>query len=363
MNSGRLNPKCLRFVFFVTFALMLCFSIETYPQMTSNFLPFGTERSQRRYAEVPHQVLAFYYPWYGTPERHGHWVHWENVRSNEHDIGSATHYPVRGAYDSYDSAIIDWHIQCAGTNGLTGFISSWWGRDSFEDQVMPLLLNAAAKRNFKISVYWETAPGRGSEQIARAVEDLAFLVTRYGAKPAFLKVNGKPVIFVYGRVLEQIPRASWPAIIPEAQAKAGDFLLIADSYAADYARLFDGLHTYNIAGFVAGKSPAELRPAIASEYLNSVKAARTFGRISCLTVIPGYDDTKIRKPGLKVDRRDGSVYRVLWEEATKANPDWVLITSWNEWHEGSEIEPSFEDGETYLNLTGGLAPQFLGARK
>jgi len=36
--------------------------------------------------------------------------------------------------------------------------------------------------------------------------------------------------------------------------------------------------------------------------------------------------------------------------AIKADPDWVLITSWNEWHEGSEIEPSWEDGDAYLKL-------------
>ena len=82
------------------------------------------------------------------------------------------------------------------------------------------------------------------------------------------------------------------------------------------------------------------------------------GSIACATVIPGYDDTKIRKPGLKADRLDGQVYRVLWDEAMKAKPDWVLITSWNEWHEGSEIEPSLEYSDQYLRLTGSYALRF-----
>lgn len=66
----------------------------------------------------------------------------------------------------------------------------------------------------------------------------------------------------------------------------------------------------------------------------------------------------VRHPGLKTDRLDGAVYRVLWDEAIKARPDWVLITSWNEWHEGSEIEPSWEDGDKYLQLTGDNSARF-----
>jgi hypothetical protein len=112
---------------------------------------------------------------------------------------------------------------------------------------------------------------------------------------------------------------------------------------------------------VTGKTPDELRAWAATHYANAVKLAREYHRIACVTVIPGYDDTKIRKPGLKADRLDGRTYRVLWEEAVKAKPDWVLITSWNEWHEGSEIEPSLEDGNKYIELTGDQAVRFLGA--
>ena len=134
--------------------------------------------------------------------------------------------------------------------------------------------------------------------------------------------------------------------------------MIADGYSEAYARLFDGVHTYNICGWVQGKSPEELRQPSAASFASAVRLAKSHGRISCVTVIPGYDDTKIRKPGLKAERHDGQTYQVLWEEALKADPDWVLITSWNEWHEGSEIEPSWEDGDKFIKLTGGYAQRF-----
>lgn len=50
--------------------------------------------------EPPKQVLAFYYPWYGSQEYSGRWIHWQDVEPQKKAIGSSTHYPVIGAYDS-----------------------------------------------------------------------------------------------------------------------------------------------------------------------------------------------------------------------------------------------------------------------
>ncbi len=312
--------------------------------------PAGSQ-APHPFTQTPREVLAFYYPWYGTAEKQGHTVHWGKIDAEQRDISDSTHYPAQGAYDSHDPALVERQITLAKTHGITGFIHSWWGQNRFEDQALPIVLAAAGKEKFKVSVYWETAPGKERAQIDHAVNDLVYLLTKYGTNAAFLKVEGEPVIFVYGRVMGEVPEASWPDIVSGARAKAGDFLLIADGYHEKYALQFDGLHTYNICGAVKGKSPEALRAWAAKHYGEVVKLARDNHRISCVDVIPGYDDTKIRKPGLKVDRLDGQVYGVLWHEAIKASPDWVLITSWNEWHEGSEIEPSLEYGDKYLTLT------------
>lgn len=322
-------------------------------------LRFLEERGARRIEGVPRKVLAFYYTWYGRPERHGRWVHWERVRPEAHDIASSTHYPALGAYDSHDPATIDAHIAQAMEHGLDGFIATWWGRGTFDDRAFAAVLERAKGKDFALTVYWETAPGSGREKVERAAGDIAYLVETYGSHPNFLKVSGKPVIFVYGRVMGEVGLAEWREILAEAERRCpGGFLLIADGYSDANARAFDGIHTYNICGWVAGKSPEELRTASRESFRDAVALARRAGKISCLTVIPGYDDTKIRKPGLKADRLGGAAYRILWEEAIAADPDWILVTSWNEWHEGSEIEPSWEDGDAYLRATLPLARRF-----
>ena len=78
-------------------------------------------------------------------------------------------------------------------------------------------------------------------------------------------------------------------------------------------------------------------------------------------------DTSVRIPSLAAFQSQRQVAKTpdksrhfqVFLEAIKANPDWVLITSWNEWYEGSEIEPSYELGNKYLNLTDPYARRFL----
>jgi hypothetical protein len=344
----------------VGFPFVLLNLVPAVPaQAESGMLEFLRSRQQRRFEQVPRQVLAFYYTWYGRPDRHGRWIHWGKVDPQRHEISESTHYPAQGAYDSHDPEIIDWHVDQAQKHGITGFIATWWGQGTLDDRAFELLIERVQNKNFQVSVYWETAPGRGQAQIDRAVDDLLYVLRRYGSQEAFLDVDGKPVIFVYGRVMNQVPLRSWPEIIRRTrQQYRNDFLLIADGYHDSYARVFDGIHTYNICGWVRDKTPTELRDLSAHHFAHAANLARQHGKISCLTVIPGYDDTKIRTPGLRASRLDGKTYRVLWQEAIHADPDWVLITSWNEWHEGSEIEPSWEHDDKYLRITGEYAAPF-----
>jgi hypothetical protein len=324
-------------------------------------LEFLKSRRERRFDLAPMKVLAFYYTWYGRPGPDGKARHWGEVKADQHWIAKSTHYPAKGAYDSHDPAIIDYHIGLAKGCGIDAFIATWWAQGDFHDQAFAKFLERAEKKGFEATVYWETVPGEGQAKIERAINDLVYVLRKYGGHPAFLKLNGKPVIFVYGRVMGQVELSEWPEIITKARESYGkDFLLIADGYREDYARLFDGVHTYNPCGWVAGKKPDELAALSRKEFAQDVTLARAQGKVSCLTVIPGYDDTKVRKPGLDAERQGGETYRVLWEQAIAANPDWVLITSWNEWHEGSEIEPSWEDGDKYVEMTRHCTEAFKG---
>ncbi|MFX0099484.1 MAG: hypothetical protein ACFFCS_07875, partial [Candidatus Hodarchaeota archaeon] len=84
------------------------------------------------------------------------------------------------------------------------------------------------------------------------------------------------------------------------------------------------------------------------------------GLIYASTVIPGIDNTCVHdflgrpladtRPGTIVDRTGGLVFNTTWEASMAAGADWITITSWNELHEGTEIEPTAEEGTFYIEL-------------
>jgi hypothetical protein len=328
--------------------------------------------------------MAFYYLWYGTPQVSGRWLHWRRDAS-PHEAYTAEegtsyrfvgataeavsdyaflgedglpllqtkNHPSIGPYDSQDPLVLRGHLKLAARAGIDAFIGSWWGIGDFSDQAFAkLLAEADALGTTKVTVYYETVPEHSP---ARAVEELLYLLDNYASRPGFLRIGERPVLFLYGRALGQLTTEQWQEVIAEVKAKH-PCLLIADTDAPhpppDNA---DGLHFYNPTGRT--QAGEDMRAFYAAQ----VRQARQRGLIACVTVIPGYDDTCVRAPGTVTPRLGGQLYRALWEYALQAEPDWVLITSWNEWHEGSEIEPSVEDRLLYLHLTAQYARRFKAA--
>jgi hypothetical protein len=284
-------------------------------------------RRTRALPAAPRLVLAFYYPWFGTPTGpSGLWRHWN---PNLPHLGVA-HTPLGGPYDSKDPAAVRRHAQQARAAGIDALVASWWGPELFEDQALPLLLQASAAEGVSVSVLIETA---GSCNELR--NSLRYLSERRMGSTAWLRVDGRPVVFIYGRVMAALRPDQFSAVLD-----GFDLFTLADTLSASQAEPFDGVFVYN---------PIQDVPAYLRALPGSLQSHRGEGRLFAAAAVPGYDDTSIRTPGLRVDRQGGALYRQMWQGA--AGADWVTITSWNEWQEGSEIEPSVEFGTTYLDLT------------
>ena len=126
--------------------------------------------------------------------------------------------------------------------------------------------------------------------------------------------------------------------------------------------VFDGIHLFSAGywGILNGDMAA-----VDQEFRNKIDAynsAHHVQKIWAAGVLPGYDDTRVpgRKGTYIVPRNSGATYHTSWMAAISSNPDWITITTFNEWFEGAMIEPSIHYGNLYLDLTAQYAKLWHG---
>jgi len=353
-------------------------SVPSDPAMNRGVYTVDAERLRytgidvKRVGEEPgRMVQAVYYPWYGSPGGPaGGWLHWGNVSEGGSD--ASVHFPVLGAYDSLDEATVEAHIRLAMDAGVDGFLCSWWGPGSREDQAMDLLLTVAGRLGFSIGVYYESLRvGLTPLPFETVVDELTYLVERYSGYDGYLRVGGAPVVFIYGAEGAGRDADYWRRVESALEGRVGDVVLVGDFRDPGLLRVFDGMHVYieldadehRAVSGVISESGWGLEEGSMAEVLASVKAADSVTlhrRIRVGTVLPGYDDTEIRQPGDVLPRNGSETYEEYWGRASDAGVDWVMVTSWNEWHEGTEVEPSAEDGFAALQVTRVNTQRFKG---
>ena len=143
-------------------------------------------------------TFAFYYPWYGTLDM-SYWRHWPpDGKTN------ITHHPLSGFYDSNNETLISEHIAMAKKAGIDGFIVSWWGINSFEDNATLHIKNVCEKEDFMFTVYYEDTSG-----VSQTVNELEYILNKYANSSAWYKIDNRPIIYVYGRARNNLVPQAW----------------------------------------------------------------------------------------------------------------------------------------------------------
>jgi len=310
-------------------------------------------------------VLALYYPWYGAPAFGGKWIHQDGVDVTAKSIASHTHYPLSGPYDSIDPAVIERHLRQARAAGIDTLVCSWWGRNDRTDLGILRLLKLAPKYSMTVCVFWEPSQSALTPQNARA--DLKYILQAFTKQPAYLRHSGKPVLFLYSQTSRSLMPNQWAGILKEASGgNRPGILAITDNENPADSAVWDGSYSLWPITQMGGLSPAQSAQILHQSFQTQIPGKKAFNHLTVETITPGYDDRKYNArtengPGTLVDRLNGQRYRSLWEQALKDAPDWILINSFNQWHNGTEIEPSKEMGNRYLQLTGVYTRRFKAA--
>ncbi|HSE42546.1 MAG TPA: hypothetical protein VLH08_17395 [Acidobacteriota bacterium] len=300
------------------------------------------------YASNDKVSFIYYYPWYASADYDGRWAHWEEYNHQPpYDI-SSSFYPKLGTYSSQNPQIIDQHMRWISRTGIHVVIYSWWGRDDDTHHNATSVLDAATKYGLKLAFLIEPYVERTPRRIC---DDIDFLEDRFGKHPAFFRMNwpnnqkpSRSLFFIYDPDYSDGALRNMMKNLHETTENPIVLLHTTDASMLKRTNA-DGIFSYE------AYQPVEMF------YPGIVNEVRKQSGIFVPSVSPGFNinGTYGEKSAMFRSRRDGKTYDHWWEAVLASDADYVAVISFNEWHEGTQIEPATDmkmPVRGYLNYEG-----------
>jgi len=297
--------------------------------------------------------------------------------------------PLLGEYSSSSPAVVAQHITWATESGIDFFTLDWWpsapDRNALIDQVVLAAPNIA---DIRFCIFYELGDlgydvDSGfllfdESRVERFLADMDQIATRYFGHPSYLKVEGRPVIVLYvTRTTAGLFSEAMSQFRSRMAARGINPYVIGDEIFWSVARddgkgyttepqrgrigLFDALTAYNL---YDSTRPSQKGYGASSTYLSDSRALYERYREAVPDTplvplaFPGYNDRGVR---LEADHwaiprewgpgaGEGTFFAEWLDRFTlpliDARLPMMLITSWNEWNEDTEIEPAAETAPT-----------------
>ena len=308
------------------------------------------------------KVYMHYMPWFNTPETlgPGNWgLHWENTRGNltNPEIVDATgkrqiasnYYPKIGPYDSNDPDVIEYHLLLMKMAGIDGVLIDWYGVQGANGDVGSLLTNSNAivdlvdDYDMEFGVVLEdrfsTNGINGTPNIGMAEANVAYLRDNYFNNPNYIREgdNNAPILPVFGPITFD-QESQWTQILAQAGQdveflplwfQSGDGGANSDG---EYSWVFEDEtkddHLTRLAAFLEGRAPT----------LDTVGAS----------AYPGFDVFGGAEFNIPHNNGQTLADTLGVAELFEDNYDFLQLVTWNDFGEGTIIEPTVEAGFSYL---------------
>lgn len=306
-------------------------------------------------------VFVHYMPWFEAPEfsdnygwhwHMGYFDPWEPDETGRSPIASH-YYPLTGPYDSRDPSVLEYQVMLMKLAGIDGIIFDWYGIEKaldypFVHEATIAMIEVAVRAGLRYAICYE------DQSIGKAVE--AGVLTRdtaleagkkvmrwmdeyWFSDPAYYRIQDRPVLLDFGPQYFLNP-ADWTAIFAEADP-APYFVTLDDHM----ERTADSWYPWSPMWASVGGTLTYLRLV---QYLNGFYAEHIDRPHLIATALPGFHDI-YREAGVSagygfLDDAEGEVFRLTLDAAAAALPDAIQIQTWNDYGEGTMVEPTEERG-------------------
>lgn len=303
------------------------------------------------------KIYMHYMPWFETKEssENGQWgYHWTMANRNPDQMDSngrrdiASHYyPLIGPYHSGDPDVIENHLLMMKYAGIDGVLIDWYGVHDVNDFAIikentEQLIALLDEVGLEFAIVYEDRflgtivdQGMALTPVSAAKSDMQYLKNQCFNNPQYIQVNGKPLLLNFGPITLTTPE-QWTEVFSVLNTPPTFLTLWYESFEAgdnasgEYSWVYeDNTHLPNF-------------------YNNSTNLDVVMG-----SAYPGFHDfyqeggasTNI---GWTIDHNNGATMDETLNMASTANLDYMQLVTWNDFGEGTMIEPTLEFGYSYL---------------
>ena len=301
---------------------------------------------------VTKKVFAHIMPWFETPKTNGgSWgIHWKMNTRNPDIIDAngqrqiAAHfYPMIGPYASGDTAVIEYQLLLMKLSGIDGVFIDWPGMQNIYDY--PLLVrNTEAivamldRVGLQFAIVYEDQNLKNSgvtDKIATAQNDMRYLQNNFFSKASYEKIEGKPLLLVFGPQAITT-EAQWTSIFSVLTPRPSFFTLWFESGEA-------GINARGEYAWI----PQNHLTTLNNFYSNGYSGMK-FG-----SAYPGFKSYYAQGgwggPTWIIEHNGTATFNQTLDLAlSQPSGPYVQLATWNDYGEGTMIEPTKEFGYGFL---------------
>lgn len=327
----------------------------------------------------PKPLLVHYMPWFVARPYSGAWGwHWTMNHFNPDVIDTngqreiaAWYYPLIGPYDSLDPDVLEYHVLLMKLAGIDGVIVDWYGPDHFNDyavnnQRTRSLFNYTRKAGLKFSLCYEDQTVQreidggyitADAAVAHAQQTLLYAQTNFFTDPGFLRLNHAPVLLNFGPQYFK-NSSDWESIFSVLDATNRPAFFTEDNRLSAGTGAFDWPPMW-----LSGGGTNTLTPGQLEIYLSSFEQKAAGWPAFVSSAFPRFHDIYAQAgvgPSFGyLDDAGGSTLTDTLTRALTNSSAFVQIVTWNDFGEGTMVEPTRQFGYRDLGIIQNLRRQYL----
>jgi hypothetical protein len=327
------------------------------------------------------EVMVYYMPWYSAKPHSENWGwHWTMDHFNPDRINAAGereiaswYYPLIGPYDSSDPVVLEYHSLMMKLAGVDGVIVDWYGSADFLDygvnnKATKKLFQFTRKAGLKFCICYEDQTIQhmidghyieSDSAVSEARQEMLYLQTNFFSDATYLRLNGRPVLLNFGPQ-HFLANSNWEAILSVFDATNKPAFFTEDN------RLPISTGAFNWPPMWMSQAPGTggvLSGAGLKNYLAEFERKATGWPAFISSAFPRFHDI-YQRAGVRnywgyLGDRQGDTLRETLSRAMTNSAAIIQIVTWNDYGEGTMVEPTREYGFRDLGIVQDFRRQYL----